>query len=92
MLIQQEAAHLICSLALGGVSKKPDAETHKWLKQVPLVLLSLDFDEAGKKHYTFWMKLYPNLSPWPSPFAKSPGDAITTFSIDVLKWISPGLT
>lgn len=91
MLIQQEAGHLICSLALGGVSKKPDAETHRWLKQAPLILLSLDFDEAGKKKYAFWMTLYPNLRPWPTPCAKSLGDAITTFSINVLKWINSGL-
>lgn len=91
MLIQQEAGHLICSLALGGVSKKPDAETHKWLKQAPLILLSLDFDEAGKKRYAFWMTLYPNLRPWPTPCAKSLGDAVTIFSIDVLKWINSGL-
>ena len=33
MLIQQEASDLVCSVALGGVSKKPDAEVHEWLKQ-----------------------------------------------------------
>jgi len=91
MLIQQEAGHLICSLALGGVSKKPDAQTHRWLSLAPLILLSLDFDEAGKKKYAFWMTLYPNLRPWPTPCAKSLGDAITIFSIDVLKWINSGL-
>lgn len=91
MLIQQEAGHLVCSIALGGVSKKPDAVTHKWLKQAPLVLLSLDFDETGKKKYAFWMKLYSNLRPWPSPYAKSPGDAITIFSVNVLSWIKAGL-
>lgn len=92
MLIQQKAAHLICSLALGGVSKKPDAETHKWLKQASLILLCLDFDDAGKRRYAFWMKQYPNLRPWPIPFAKSPGDAIQLFKINILDWIKTGLT
>ena len=35
ILIQQEAFHLVCSLALGGVSKKPDIKLHAWLKRVP---------------------------------------------------------
>ncbi len=53
MLIQQEAAHLVCCMALGGVSKKPDIETHEWLKKASIILLSLDFDEAGKKSILF---------------------------------------
>ena len=63
ILIQQEAADLVCSVALGGVSKKPDTQLHEWLKQASLILLSLDFDDPGKKRYSFWMKLYSNLRP-----------------------------
>lgn len=32
LLIQQEASHLVCCIALGGVSKKPDVEMHGWLQ------------------------------------------------------------
>lgn len=92
MLIQQKASDLICCLALGGVSKKPDAELHTWLKQSPLILLSLDFDDVGKKHYAFWMKLCPNLRPWPAPFAKSPGDAIKMYSMDIRSWVKAGIS
>ncbi len=70
ILIQQEAAHLVCCIALEGVSKKPDAEMHEWLQRASLVLLSLDFDSAGKKRYSFWMGLYPNLRPWPAPLLR----------------------
>lgn len=42
ILIQQEASELVCSIALGGVSKKPDVELHALLKRAPLILLSLD--------------------------------------------------
>ncbi len=91
MLIQQKAAHLICSLALGGVSKKPDEETHKWLQQAPLILLCLDFDDAGKKRCAFWMKQYLNLRPWPIPFAKSSGDVIKLFNINFVSWVKNGL-
>lgn len=92
LLVQQNASHLICCIALGGVSKKPDLEVHEWLKQAPLILLSLDFDEAGKKKYSFWMNLYPNLRPWPAAQAKSLGDAIQFFHMDLLKWLKAGLS
>ena len=72
ILIQQEASDLVCSIALGGVSKKPDTKTHNCLKRASLILLSLDFDDVGKKKYSSWMTLYPNLRPWPAPFCKSP--------------------
>jgi len=91
MLVQQSASHLVCCVALGGVSKKPDYEMHAWLKQASLILLSLDFDEIGKKRYAFWMKLYPNIHPWPAPFAKSPGDAVRLFHVHILDWIKAGL-
>ncbi len=92
ILIQQEASHLVCSVALGGVSKKPDINLHAWLKQAPLILLALDFDDVGKKRYPFWMKQYPNLLPWPSPCSKSPGDASQTSSINLLDWVRAGLS
>ncbi len=81
---------IICSLALGGVSKKPDQELHRWIKRIPLILLSLDFDEIGKKKYSFWMKLYPNILPWPAPQAKSIGDAFKN-GVSIEKWIINGL-
>lgn len=92
ILIQQEAADLVCSVALGGVSKKPDTQLHEWLKQASLILLSLDFDDPGKKRYSFWMKHYPNLHPWPAPHGKSPGDSFKTFSINTSDWIKAGLS
>lgn len=90
ILLQQFAADLACAVALGGVSKKPDTHTHEWLKRSPLILLSLDFDEAGKKNYSFWIKTYPNLRPWPSPQTKSIGDAIRSFQFSVAEWIRRG--
>lgn len=92
ILIQQEAADLVCSIALGGVSKKPDTKTHDFLKEASLILLSLDFDDAGKKKYGFWMTLYPNLRPWPSPFCKSPGDAAQVIFMDIANWVRAGLS
>lgn len=48
ILIQQFASDLCCCIALGGVGKKPDQQTHELLRSSPLVLLALDYDEAGK--------------------------------------------
>lgn len=92
ILIQQEASEFICSIALGGVSKKPDAKLHELLQQAPSILLSLDFDNPGKKHYSFWMRHYSNLKPWPAPHDKSPGDSFKTVSISLLEWIRAGLS
>jgi hypothetical protein len=87
ILIQQEASNLACSIALGGVSKKPDTELHELLKRAPLILLSLDFDDSGKKHNSFWMKNYPNLKPWPSPQAKCSGDGIQHYNLNIVEWL-----
>jgi len=92
ILIQQEASHLVCCMALGGVSKKPDVEIHELLQRASLILLSLDFDEAGKKHSSFWMSLYPHLHPWPAPCAKSIGDAFQEFSMSISSWIKAGFS
>lgn len=80
ILIQQFASDICCSLALGGVGKRPDKHTHEILKRAPLILLSLDYDEAGKKEYSFWMLTYANLRPWPA----SKGKALV-IHLDIIK-------
>jgi hypothetical protein len=54
LLIQQFASDLVFCIALGGAQKNPDLEIHELLKSTPLILFSLDFDEAGKNAYCFW--------------------------------------
>jgi len=90
ILLHQEAYDLCISLALGGVSKKPDLETHSQLLNSPLLLFALDFDEAGKKVFSYWRSTYTNLRAWPAPLAKSPGDAYLK-GIDLRKWIFEGI-
>jgi hypothetical protein len=87
MLIQQYASYLVCCIALGGVSKKPDLNLHKLITESSLALLSLDHDDSGKKKYAFWIKNYPNLKPWPAPLAKSIGDGVQYYQIDIVQWI-----
>lgn len=91
ILIQQEACELCSSIALGGAGKRADAETHEFLRNVPLILYALDFDEAGSKQYRFWRDTYPNLRAWPVPITKSPGDAFKN-GVSILQWISDGIS
>lgn len=74
MLVIQETQDLSSCIALGGAQKRPDDKMHKLLKTKKLILFSLDFDEAGKKEYSYWKKHYQNLRLWPTPEEKSPGD------------------
>jgi len=64
---------------------------HEWLQRASLILLSLDFDGAGKRRYSFWMSLYPHLRPWPAPSDKSPGDAFRKKKQELRLWIQRGL-
>ncbi len=90
ILIQQEACDLCNSIALGGAAKRADAATHDFLRNVPLILFALDFDEAGKKQYGFWRQSYSNLRAWPVPVTKSPGDACKN-GINIRQWIADGI-
>jgi len=86
MLIQQYVSDLCCCIAIGGAGKRPDFNFDHLLRNMPLILFSLDFDEAGKKAFQFWKTTYSTIRPWPVPFAKSPGDAFKE-GLDIRKWI-----
>lgn len=90
MLVQQMAGDLCSCISLGGVSNKPDIWIHEVLQEAKLVLYSLDFDEAGKKHFHFWKENYKNLKAWPAPKGKSPGDSFL-LGIDLRQWVIAGL-
>jgi len=90
ILIQQVAADICCSMALGGAGKKPDADSHHLLCNASRLLYSLDFDDAGKKAFRFWKSTYANLRPWPTPKGKSPGDAFK-LGVNLRTWILAGI-
>lgn len=90
MLIQQFASKLCCSMAIGGASKKPDADCDHLLRQTEILLFSLDFDDAGRKAFQFWKSTYPNIKAWPSPRGKSPETALKE-GTDLKQWIIDGL-
>jgi DNA primase len=90
MLITQEAKDLCVCIALGGAQKRPDLTLKKWLKRKRLILFALDFDEAGKKEYAYWAASFSNLTPWPVPEQKSPGDYHVNGG-SIREWISIGI-
>jgi DNA primase len=90
ILVQQEACDLCNSIALGGAAKRADAVTQGFLRNVPLILFALDFDEAGKRQYGFWRQNYTNLRAWPVPVTKSPGDAFKD-GINIRQWVIDGI-
>jgi hypothetical protein len=87
ILIQQVAGDIVSCMALGGASKRPDAEAHKLLARAPMVIFSLDVDSAGAIAYQWWKKVYPKLKLWLPPIGKSPGEAQEK-GIDLREWIS----
>jgi DNA primase len=87
MLLQQYAADLCCSIALGGASKRPNVECHRLLLKAPMIFFSLDVDAAGAIAYRWWSQIYPHMKLWLPPVGKSPGDAYLS-GIDLRKWMS----
>ena len=91
MLLQQFAKDICCCVALGGVSIRPDVVVDRVLRQSSCILYALDFDEAGKKAFSFWQSTYSQLRPWPIPKGKSPGDAYKDHGVDLWAWIKCGI-
>ena len=92
ILLNQEAWDQIGVIALGSVSIRPDLDTHERLIKSKLILVSLDFDQAGaKRSRQWWLKVYPQAKRWPVPVGKDPGEAYQQ-KLNLRKWIEAGLT
>ena len=91
ILISQMAGDLASAVALGSVSVRPDAETHDFLKTAEIIILSLDFDEAGARNGTWWSRQYgPKIKLWPVPTGKDPGEAYQA-GVNLRIWVRIGL-
>lgn len=88
-LIWQEAGDLVDALALGTASRIPDTETMADLNASPLVMVSLDYDEAGIKATKKWHQ-FRNARLWPIAIGKDVGDMAGTPGL-VRDWITLGL-
>lgn len=90
MLLDQEAEDLTGVVALGSSSTTPDRETVSGLIKSSIILLSLDYDQAGFKASGWWQDSFPQVVRWPVPVGGDPGEAYQA-GVDLRKWIIAGL-
>lgn len=92
ILISQEAGELSGALSLGttGNTLTP-AMIHFFKEKIPLTLICLDNDNAGKILTTRLLNELPNSVNWSVPlkYGKDPGEAWKTMNIR--KWIEQGI-
>jgi hypothetical protein len=74
ILIDQEAGAITSVIALGSCAGKPDTQAYELIKKSRLVLLSPDYDEAGKRSAAWWLENYKDIKVWPIPDGNDVGD------------------
>lgn len=89
-----DAGRSVNVVAMGSASYRPDAATWADLQAAPLVLVSLDFDDAGNKAACLWWEKH--LAPgrfklWPVPEGKDPCDAWRA-GWNLAEWTKQGLS
>jgi len=89
-LISQEAGDLVAAMALGTAKGKPDQTATAFLRAAPGVLVSLDYDEAGKAAWPWWKETFPSALPCPVPKGKDVGDIVAIPGL-VRAWIEWGI-
>jgi len=90
ILIHQEAGDIVCAVALGSASNRPDASTAGLLATAPVVLVALDFDRAGAEAWAWWRKHFPTAKRWAPVQGKDVGDLIREPGL-VRSWVEAGL-
>jgi DNA primase len=92
-LIWQEAGDLSGVIALGSVTTRPDRITHEALTRASVILVCLDYDEAGaRESWHFWPNTYrEKVKRWPVPFGKDPSEA-WQLGLDIRSWILTGIS
>jgi len=79
-------------MALGSAAAKADADAFALLKDAPVILNALDFDNAGAKAWAWWEETFPYIAErWPIPEGKDPGEYVQEFGGDIREWIMAGL-
>jgi DNA primase len=92
ILIAQEAGVLTGILSLGTTGSKLTPAMIRFInKNIPLTMIGLDNDEAGKVLTTRLLKELSKAVNWPVPlkYGKDPGEAWKT--MDIRKWIEQGI-
>ncbi|MGB5217574.1 MAG: CHC2 zinc finger domain-containing protein [Smithella sp.] len=91
-LISQEAGDLIITISMGNAQAKPDTATHTILKDTPIILNSLDTDDAGAKAaWKFWPETYGGkVRRWPAIHGKD-ASAARLNGLNIREWIIAGM-
>ncbi|KAF0232820.1 MAG: hypothetical protein FD177_2177 [Desulfovibrionaceae bacterium] len=90
VLISQEAGDLATAVALGTARGKPDEAAMALLKAAPVILVALDFDEAGKAAWPWWKETFRTSVLWPVPVGKDVGDLLGIPRL-MRAWIEKGI-
>ncbi|EFL51835.1 P4 alpha zinc-binding domain protein [Solidesulfovibrio fructosivorans JJ]] len=90
ILAAQEARDAVSCVALGTAKGKPDAAANALFMAAPVVLVALDFDEAGATAWPWWRSTYPKAKRWPVPAGKDVGDLAAQPGM-IRAWIEAGL-
>lgn len=89
ILIHQEAGDLVGVLAMGTAKAKPDSVCARHLSTADVLLVALDYDQAGESGSVWWMETYRKAMRWPVPCEKDPGEMFK--KVDVRQWVLAGL-
>jgi len=92
ILLDQEAGDLAGVVAMGTATAKPDGPKHEALREMEIILVSLDSYEAGAKaSWQFWPTTYGKKAKrWPVIKGKDPSEAWQN-GLDLRAWILAGL-
>jgi len=92
LLLNQEAGDFVFVIAMGTATAKPDIQTNELLKTAPLILISLDTDEAGAKaSWKFWPDTYGTKARrWPTIKGKDASEARLN-GLDLRAWTLAGI-
>jgi len=92
LLVHQEAREMVSGVALGSASNRPDTATMEALELAETVLVALDADPAGAKHFwDWWAGQFPQARRLPPIGAKDPTD-MHRAGKSIRVWIMAGLT
>lgn len=90
ILIAQEAGDIVSVVALGNSSAHPDKIAKDLLSSADHIMVALDFDEAGVKAWGQWKEQYLQVTRWPVPEGKDPGEYFKAGG-DIREWVIAGL-
>ena len=91
LLLHQEAGDLVNVISLGNAQTRPDQGAAEILNQSRLILVALDFDQAGAtESWGWWKGHYPKAHRWPPIHGKDPGE-MWAAGVNIRTWVKAGL-